>query len=92
MVYCDPANAIKGEQDPVEGVRLYGRRLGQLHVKEAGGTYVGEGLVPWARILPELKETGYDGWLIFETNATDDSKAAALRDLKALRGWLQGIL
>jgi sugar phosphate isomerase/epimerase len=27
---------------------------------------VGEGLVPWGRIIPALKATGYDGWLSLE--------------------------
>ena len=27
---------------------------------------VGEGIVPWARIIPALKATGYDGWLSLE--------------------------
>jgi sugar phosphate isomerase/epimerase len=27
---------------------------------------VGEGIVPWARIIPALRATGYDGWLSLE--------------------------
>ena len=92
MVYYDPANAVKNGQDPVEGIRTYGRRLGQLHVKESGGLYLGQGQVPWTRILPELKRIGYDGWLILETQPTDDPRAAARRNLETLRGWLQAIL
>jgi hexulose-6-phosphate isomerase len=89
MVYYDPGNAVKRRQDPLEGIRLYAQRLGQLHVKEMGGTYLGEGQVPWPQIIAELTRIGYDGWLVLETNPTEDPHSAAWRNLETLGAWLQ---
>jgi len=88
-VYYDPGNAVSSGFDPVQGVALYGQRIGQIHVKERGGKYLGEGRVPWREIIAALRQVGYDGWLILETNPTEDPEAAAARNLRSLRGFLQ---
>ncbi|MCC7355904.1 MAG: sugar phosphate isomerase/epimerase [Anaerolineae bacterium] len=84
-VYYDPGNAVSSGFDPVRGVELYGQRIGQIHVKERDGKYLGEGRVPWREIIAALRKVGYDGWLILETNPTEDPEAAAARNLKVLR-------
>ena len=49
---------------------LLGARIAQAHVKEIGGALLGEGRVPWPQIIAALKQVGYDGWLVLETNPT----------------------
>ena len=87
-VYYDPANAVYSGEDPLKAIPMYGDRIGQVHVKEAGGTYIGDGTVPWPGIIDALDQVGYDGWLILETDPTDDPKAAAKRNLRTIRGLL----
>jgi len=89
-VYYDPANAVHTDLDPLEGVSLLRDRIKHVHVKEVGGTYIGDGRVPWAEILAALQEVGYNGWLIFETDATDDPRRAAAKNLEAMRKLLAG--
>lgn len=80
-VYYDPGNAVHGDFDPLHGIELLGSRIRHVHVKEIDGTYLGEGRVPWPEIIPALTEIGYDGWLVFETDPTDDPVEAVRRNL-----------
>jgi sugar phosphate isomerase/epimerase len=70
----DPCNVlffdIEGWKDTL-GVQL--GRIGYVHVKdyyiqgkERRACPVGDGMVPWAQIIPLLKKSGYDGFLSFE--------------------------
>ncbi|MGI6375301.1 MAG: sugar phosphate isomerase/epimerase family protein [Anaerolineae bacterium] len=88
QAYYDPGNAVHYGTDPLAGVTVLGRRIAQVHVKEVGGTLLGEGQAPWPAILAALRAGGYDGWLVFETEPTADPLAAAARNLATLRGWL----
>lgn len=84
-VYYDPGNALADELDPQQGIEALGQRLGQVHVKEIGGKLLGQGRVPWPQLIAALEQVGYDGWLVLETDPTDDPKAAALANLNTLR-------
>lgn len=84
-VYYDPGNAVHTDLDPLKGIEVLGSRIRHAHVKEVGATYLGEGNVPWPQIIPAFREIGYDGWLIFETDATDDPMDAARRNLDYLQ-------
>ncbi len=84
-VYYDPGNAVGKGDDPLDAIARYGERIAQVHVKEREGTYLGEGIVPWKEIIPALRDVGFDGWLVLETDATDDPEAAARRNLDYLR-------
>ncbi|NLX37550.1 MAG: sugar phosphate isomerase/epimerase [Chloroflexi bacterium] len=92
QAYYDPGNAVHYGTDPLAGVTVLGQRIAQVHVKEMGGTLLGEGQVPWPAILAALRAGGYDGWLVFETEPTADPAAAAARNLATLRGWLVAIV
>lgn len=84
-VYYDPGNAVMDGLDPLEGISLFGKRIRQVHVKEHKGTYLGDGIVPWSRIIEDLREIGYDGWLILETDPTKDPQGAAKKNLERLK-------
>jgi sugar phosphate isomerase/epimerase len=84
-VYYDPGNAVATGLDPEQGIEELGSTIGQVHVKEIGGKLLGQGRVPWSQLIATLKKIGYDGWLVLETDPTDDPKAAALANLNTLR-------
>ena len=88
QVYYDPGNAVHTDLDPLAGISLLGSRIKHAHVKEVGGTYLGDGKVPWPAILAAFRDVGYDGWLIFETASTEDPLEAARKNLEAMRSYL----
>ena len=87
-VYYDPGNAVGKGDDPLDAIARYGERIAQIHVKEREGTHLGEGIVPWKEIIPALMGVGFDGWLVLETEATDDPEGAARKNLDHLRGLI----
>ncbi len=88
-VYYDPGNAVSRGEDPLDAIARYGERIAQIHVKEREGTYLGDGIVPWKEIIPKLRDVGFDGWLVLETEATDDPETAAGRNLDYLRSLME---
>lgn len=80
-VYYDPGNAVHSGEDPIHGITVLGKRIKQSHVKEVGGMLLGEGTVPWPQIMDAYRKVGYDGWMILETNPTDDPESAASHNL-----------
>ncbi len=87
-VYYDPGNAVRRGGDPLQAVRMLKGRIGQVHVKEIRGVLLGEGIVPWPEILQALRESGYSGWLMLETEATDDPRTAGRKNLETVRAML----
>jgi hexulose-6-phosphate isomerase len=87
-IYFDPGNAVRTGNDPLKAITLLNKRIGQIHVKEIHGVYLGEGVVPWAKIVQALRDIGYSGWLMLETEATADPKAAAKKNLETIRTLL----
>jgi sugar phosphate isomerase/epimerase len=91
----DPANMILyGKGDPVEAVRMLGRWIRHVHVKDAiaakvpgtWGTEVpwGQGQVGTASFLGALKEIDYKGTLAIERESGDDR----LGDIRLAAGRL----
>ncbi|MFB7558663.1 sugar phosphate isomerase/epimerase family protein [Streptomyces brevispora] len=74
-ILWDPGNSVFSGWDPVPFPQDYalGRdRIRHVHVKDPDGrdSYVrlGEGDLPWPRILRRLADDGYRGWLSLETH------------------------
>lgn len=70
-VYYDADNCErfghKGQGVP--GFATLGKaRLGQVHLKNENRLLEEPGRVDWAAALKALKNTGYDGWLVFESS------------------------
>ena len=95
-VNFDPANMILyGKGNPVEAVRILGRWIRHIHIKDAvaakvPGTWGKE--VPWSTgqvdgtsFLAALKEAGYNGALAIEREAGDDR----LGDIRLAAEWLK---
>jgi D-psicose/D-tagatose/L-ribulose 3-epimerase len=55
------------EKDIAEAIRLAGRRIRNFHACENDRGAAGSGHVPWATVLPALRETGYDGLVAVES-------------------------
>jgi len=83
--YYDPGNAVWGGLDPVPEIKHLGARIAQVHIKDPGGDLLGQGKADLPAVIAALKEVGYDGWLILETSATDDPRAAGKHNLEYLR-------
>jgi len=85
-VYQDVANALHYGHEPIDMfLRLTGKRIPMIHIKEKDGEYLGEGVLDWGKCTAAIHEIGYDGWLVLETKPTDDPLHAAERNLKFIR-------
>jgi len=90
-VYYDPANAVHAGLNPLDGIGVLRERISQVHIKDPPGKYLGEGIVDLPSILKALRDSGYDGWFILETPATENPMEAGIRNLCYLRGVLSGL-
>jgi L-ribulose-5-phosphate 3-epimerase len=73
----DPGNLRNGgwPEDPLDGLKSLGRRVGHVHVKNVHHTPQGKrygslngGTVDWPRQLRHLRDQGYRGYLSLETH------------------------
>lgn len=85
-VYYDPQNAIRWHHDPFKEIPLLGAsRICQFHIKDNDG-YLGEGKVPWDRLMPVILDLGFAGWANLETtNPSKDIQADMRRNLAYVR-------
>jgi len=86
--YYDPGNAVYANLDPVVDIGILGRRISQVHMKDPGGVHLGEGRMDIPSVLGALEDAGFTGWLILETQPTNDPLAACRRNLEFLRKLL----
>jgi sugar phosphate isomerase/epimerase len=86
-VYYDVGNAAYQGFDNDSEIAKLGDRIFQVHVKEIGAE-MGEGKLDFPALFAALKQTGFDGYLVLETNAGDDPAANAARNLAFVRGLL----
>jgi len=85
-VYYDSQNAIRWLHDPFKEIPMLGAsRICQFHIKDNDG-YLGEGKVPWDRLLPVILELGFTGWANLETaNPSKDVSTDMRRNLSYVR-------
>lgn len=99
MVNFDPANMILyNNGDPVEALRVVGRWVRGVHVKDATvtpvpGTWgdevpVGTGQVNWPAFFAALDENDFSGYLCFEREAGDQRVA----DIRTGRLFIENML
>ncbi len=86
--YFDTGNAAGRGRDPVAEIRNRRGLIFQMHVKGVRGTDLDEGTVDLTGVSQALRETGYDGWLMLETRASDAPREAARKNLATLRQHL----
>lgn len=68
-VYYDAHN-IKGRvHDPYGEPKLLGKRINQVHIKNAAMLLREPGQIDWPRLAQEYQDIGYRGWYVLETPA-----------------------
>jgi len=88
-VYYDFGNGLSLGNDPVAEIAKLGKRIAQVHAKDPGGEYLGEGRLDMPAVSQALRKISYDRYLVLETPATDDPPGAAARNLAFLKQHFQ---
>ena len=99
-INLDPANLILyGKGNPVDAVEVFGKYVRNMHVKDGlpptdgmklgREVQVGKGFVNFPRLLPRLKEIGFDGEFIIEREIqeNDEQKRDILETVANLQKW-----
>ena len=69
-VYYDAHNVVPRVKDIYAEPKMLGRRIHQIHVKNADMLMSGEGgRLDWPRMAQEFYEIGYRGWYVLETGS-----------------------
>lgn len=89
-VYYDVGNGTSFGFDANEELRLLGDKVAQVHIKGARGSQLWENTLDMNQVARTLKEIGYDGYLVFETSATENPPEGAARNLQLLKEAVQG--
>lgn len=84
-VYYDIGNAMSFGFDPVRELRELNGLVAQVHVKGAHSAQLYEDTVDLAAVARTLQEIGYDGYLVFETRATETPSETAAENLRIIR-------
>ena len=84
-IYYDFGNGLSLGSVPRREIARLGKWIAQVHAKDPGGEYMGEGWLDMAGIAAALKQIAYDRWIVLETPSTDDPAAAAARNLKFVK-------
>ena len=88
QAYYDVGNGTSFGFDATEELRLLGPHVAQVHIKGAHAAQLWENTLDMGAVARTLREIGYDGYLVFETRATEDPSAGAARNLELLRGYI----
>jgi sugar phosphate isomerase/epimerase len=89
--YYDVGNLTNLGFDAPKEIRwLGGKRICQIHIKDKG--YMGEGKVDFPECFRAIRDSGYTGYLNFETSAPSGDKEADLkRNMAFVRKTMQAI-
>lgn len=90
-VVYDVANGVFVHEDPADGIRDLGDRLGLIHLSDTGWEIyahddIGTGVVPFDRVAETLRSTNFAGTSVLEVITPDPLRADAALDtnLRAL--------
>jgi sugar phosphate isomerase/epimerase len=89
-VYYDVGNSANNGFDVLQEIRWLGKdRICQIHLKD-NPNYLGEGKLQFVPIMAAIREIGYSGYAVLET---DTKSAATLEsDLRRNLGYIRGLL
>ena len=90
LVYYDVGNSTGNGFDVVKEIRWLGKdRICQIHLKD-NPNYLGEGKIQFVPIMAAIREIGFSGYAVLET----DSKSAATleADMRRNLGYIRGVL
>lgn len=91
QVYYDIYNNAHVKHDPLEEMRLLGRkRICQIHFKDYPMLEKGSGKVDWPAAAKVLREIKYDGWIVLETGSPNkDIVADTKKNLAYAKGLFE---
>ncbi|MBN1674177.1 MAG: sugar phosphate isomerase/epimerase [Kiritimatiellae bacterium] len=84
-VYYDTANQTNRGFDVPKELRQLGAQVGMIHAKDTDQAMLGEGKVDFDAVDAAMRDIRYDGYIVLETPAGDDPKAAHARNLAFVR-------
>jgi sugar phosphate isomerase/epimerase len=84
-VHLDTFHMNIDETDPLEAIRICGKRLGYFHVADNTRLYPGSGTLNFRNYASALEAIGYDGFISVECLPWPDGKTAAKKALSHLK-------
>lgn len=84
-VYYDTANQTNRGFDVPKELRQLGDQVGMIHAKDTDRAMLGDGKVDFEGVDAAMREINYDGYIVLETPAGDDPKAAHAQNLAFIR-------
>ena len=89
LVYYDVGNSTNSGFDVVKEIRWLGKqRICQIHLKD-NPNYLGQGKIQFVPIMAALREIGYNGYAVLETDSK--SPATLEGDMKRNLGYIRGV-
>jgi len=91
QVYFDTGNTAGIGYNIVQEIEGLGKHIVQSHIKDNPSTRtLGEGNIDFEAAIGALKKVGFKGYLMLETPSTDDSIAAAVKNLAYIKSVVKG--
>ena len=87
-VYYDVGNGTSFGFDATDELRLLEKHIAQVHIKGAKAAQLWENTLDMTKVASTLKEIRYDGYLVFETQATENPSEGASRNLTLLKEYI----
>jgi sugar phosphate isomerase/epimerase len=89
-VYYDTGNSTKAGFDILKEIRWLGKdRICQIHLKD-NPNYMGEGAISFPRVMDAVRDIGYTGALVLETNTHEGSTVEA--DMRKNLAYIRRII
>ncbi|MDR1901831.1 MAG: sugar phosphate isomerase/epimerase [Treponema sp.] len=92
FVHLDTFHMNIDETDPLEAIRICGKRLGYFHAADNTRLYPGSGTLNFKSYFSVLDEIGYEGFISVECLPVPDGRTAARKALDHLRQCEKGII
>ena len=85
QVYFDTGNTAGIGYDIVQEIERLGEYIVQTHIKDSPSGTLGAGRIDFKSAIGAFERVGFDGYLMLETPAIDDSVAEAIKNLDYIR-------
>lgn len=90
LVYYDVGNSTSNGFDVVKEIRWLGKdRICQIHLKD-NPNYMGEGKIQFPAVVQAIRDIGFSGYTVLETDTHRDSSVEA--DMKRNLAYIRGVM